>query len=66
MFFDFKQLLFLEMVNPAKEKTLSAAVDVAGIHNIDLASLILGFIHFPPFENINTAGRWFSLLYLRH
>ena len=36
----FKQLLF-DIVFPAMEKTLSAAVDIAETHNMDLASLLM-------------------------
>ena len=55
MFSGFKQLLFFDTVFPAAEKTLSAAVDVAGTHNMDLASLLmLGNLGSFTFHHSNT------------
>ena len=53
-FSGFKQLLLLDTVTPAAENTHSAAVDVAGTHNIDLASLaMLGYLASLIFHHSN-------------
>ena len=67
-FSGFKQLLFLEMVIPAEEKILSAAVDVAGMHNIDLASLAmfgyLGSFNFHHSKMLVLRGGGFDCKYI--
>ena len=53
-FSGFKQLLLLNTVIPAAEKTRSAAVDVAGTHNTDLTNLTtLGNLASLIFHNSN-------------